>query len=276
MPVRRRYVDTPAGQVHVRTAGEGPPVVLLHWTPSSGRMYEPVMESLAARGRRAIAPDLMGYGRSDPRPVDWTIADFAANVDDVLAALGVAQGAVVGGHLSACIAVELALRPGHRVSRLVLDGCPLWSPELRARMAQFVASPPPRIAPDGAHRTLAWERVLGFVREWRPGFEPRDEDLPWLHGLMIDWLETRGASSAHAMARYDLAERLPALSLPTLLLTADGDPLAPNHGRAVALVRDAREHRFTGGHPLHEPARAEMWATVVDDFLRAGHEGGGA
>jgi pimeloyl-ACP methyl ester carboxylesterase len=274
MSVRRSYVDTHAGQVHIRTAGEGPPVVLLHWTPASGRMYEPALESFAARGRRAIATDLMGYGRSDPRPADWTIADFAANLDEVLATLGIAQSAVVGGHLAACIAVELALRPGRRVSRLVLDGCPLWSPEMRARMAQFVASPSPRVAPDGAHRTLAWDRVLCFVREWRPGFEPGDEDLPWLHGLMIDFLETRGSSSAYAMARYDLAERLPALSVPTLLLTADGDPLAPSHARAVALVRDAREHRFPGGHPLHEPARAEEWVTVVDEFLRAVPEGG--
>jgi pimeloyl-ACP methyl ester carboxylesterase len=276
MSVRRCYVDTPAGQVHIRTAGEGPPVVLLHWTPASGRMYEPVLESLAARGRRAIAPDLMGYGGSDPRPADWTIADFAANVDELLAALGLAQVAVVGGHLAACIAVELALRPGRRVSRLVLDGCPLWSPEMRARMARFVASPAPPVTPDGAHRTLAWDRVLGFVREWRPGFEPRDEDLPWLHGLMIDWLQTRGASSAYAMVRYDLAERLPALSVPTLLLTAGGDPLAPNHARAVALVRDAREHRFSGSHPLHESARAEEWVGIVGGFLRAGPDGDAA
>jgi pimeloyl-ACP methyl ester carboxylesterase len=139
---------------------------------------------------------------------------------------------------------------------------------MRARMAQFVASSPPRIAADGSHRMLAWDRVLGFVREWRPGFEPADEHLPWLHGLMIDWLETRGASSAYAMARYDLAERLPGLRVPTLFVTADGDPLAPNHDRARALVRGACEHRFAHGHPLHDDARAEEYAAVVDAFLR--------
>jgi pimeloyl-ACP methyl ester carboxylesterase len=269
MPLRRSYVDTRNGQVHVRIAGQGPAVVLLHWTPASGRMYEPVLEALATRGWRAIAPDLMGYGRSDPRPGDCTIADFAASVDETLASLAVTGAAVVGGHLSACIAVELALRRDGGVSRLVLDGCPLWSPEMRARMAQFVASPPPRVAADGSHRTLAWDRVLGFVREWRPGFEPGDRDLPWLHGLMIDWLETRGASSAYAMARYDLAERLPALRVPALLVTAEGDPLAPNHEHALARVRGAREHRFHGGHPLHESSRAEEYAAVVDAFLRA-------
>jgi pimeloyl-ACP methyl ester carboxylesterase len=266
MSVRRRYVDTRAGQVHVRVAGEGPAVVLLHWTPASGRMYEPVLAALAARGRRAMAPDLMGYGRSDPRPGDWTIADFAANVDEALGALDVTDAAVVGGHLSACVAVELALR--RPIAALVLDGCPLWSAEMRARMAQFVATAPPRVAADGSHRTLAWDRVLGFVREWRPGFVPGDGDLPWVHGLMIDWLETRGASSAYAMARYDLAERLPRLCVPTLFATADGDPLAPNHERARALVRGAGEHRFAHGHPLHDPARAEEYAAVIDAFLR--------
>lgn len=62
--IRRRIVDTPHGQVHVRaTDGEGRPLLLLHQSPRSGLMFEPLMERV---DRPAIAPDRIGYGYSDP------------------------------------------------------------------------------------------------------------------------------------------------------------------------------------------------------------------
>ena len=274
MRAKRGYVDTRDGQVHFRSAGdaEAPPVVLLHWTPASGRQYEPVLVALAARGWRAIAPDLLGYGRSDPRPADHDLPAFAASMDEALAALGVAAAPVVGGHVSACVAVELARLRGARVPRLVLDGCPLWPPEMRAQMARFVAGSGPQVSADGSHRTLPWDRVEAFVREWRPGFAATDADLPWFYGLVIDFLETRFASSARALAAYDLAAALPTLRVPTLFLTASTDPLRGHHDAARSLVAGSLEHRFEGLHPLHDPARADEYAAVLDRFLRADAE----
>lgn len=267
---RLGYVDTREGQVHFRVAGPegGRPVVLLHWTPASGRQYEPVLDALAARGWRAIAPDLLGYGRSDPRPANYGIPDFAANLDAALTALSIDAAPVVGGHVSACVAVELARLRGARVPRLVLDGCPLWPPEVRAQMAKFVAGTPPRVSADGAHRTLPWDRVEAFVREWRPGFVPTDADLPWLYALVVDYLETRFATSAAALAAYDLAAALPAIRVPTLFLTAATDPLRGHHDAARSLVTGSVEHRFEGTHPLHAAERADDYAQVLDRFLR--------
>lgn len=46
-------------------AGAGPTVLLLHGEPSWSFLYRKMIAGLAARGRRAIAPDLIGFGRSD-------------------------------------------------------------------------------------------------------------------------------------------------------------------------------------------------------------------
>lgn len=51
----------------VLAAGSGPPVLLLHGSASSAAMWAPVIHALKPRFR-LIAPDLIGYGRTDPWP----------------------------------------------------------------------------------------------------------------------------------------------------------------------------------------------------------------
>jgi haloalkane dehalogenase len=59
-----------AGGLAYRTAGpsDGPPVLLVHGYPESSYMWRAVLEPLAAAGWRALAPDLPGYGDSEPDP----------------------------------------------------------------------------------------------------------------------------------------------------------------------------------------------------------------
>jgi pimeloyl-ACP methyl ester carboxylesterase len=60
----------------VLLAGSGPPVLLLHGSASSAMMWTAAIEALKSRFR-LIAPDLIGYGRTDPWPNghDFTIDD---------------------------------------------------------------------------------------------------------------------------------------------------------------------------------------------------------
>ena len=68
---RSRQVDVSGHRLHVREAGSGEPVVLVHGLGVSGRYLEPLGELLAAR-RRILVPDLPGWGRSEdpPRALD--------------------------------------------------------------------------------------------------------------------------------------------------------------------------------------------------------------
>lgn len=56
-PLRLHYVD--------EGPRDGPVVLLMHGEPSWAYLYRKVIASLAARGCRVIAPDLIGFGRSD-------------------------------------------------------------------------------------------------------------------------------------------------------------------------------------------------------------------
>ena len=74
-----QYTDVGGGiRIGYVTAGppDGPPVLLLHGEPSWSFLYRRVLAVLAARGLRAIAPDLIGFGRSDKpaRPADHSYA----------------------------------------------------------------------------------------------------------------------------------------------------------------------------------------------------------
>ncbi len=59
-----------AGGLAYRAAGpaDGPPVLLVHGYPESSYMWRHVLPALGEAGLRALAPDLPGYGDSEPEP----------------------------------------------------------------------------------------------------------------------------------------------------------------------------------------------------------------
>lgn len=77
------HVDLPDG-VRMHYVDEGPAggetVLLLHGQPTWSYLYRTVVADLAARGLRAVAPDLVGFGRSD-KPVDRSAHSVAAHVE---------------------------------------------------------------------------------------------------------------------------------------------------------------------------------------------------
>jgi len=65
-PYRPRYCDVNEGlRMHYVDEGEGPVVLLLHGEPSWAYLYRKMIPGLVAAGLRVIAPDLIGFGKSD-------------------------------------------------------------------------------------------------------------------------------------------------------------------------------------------------------------------
>jgi len=90
--VRSSLVDTDRIRMRVLESGpaDGEPVVLVHGNLSTSRFYEHLMPELPSR-YRVIAPDMRGFGDSDPAPLDATrgLADWADDTAALLRALGV-------------------------------------------------------------------------------------------------------------------------------------------------------------------------------------------
>jgi len=268
---RKGYADSRAGQVFYRRAGQGRPLLLLHWTPLSSRMYRHVMPVFASAGFDCIAPDLPGYGRSDPRPETWSMPEYAAVMEELMDGLGLQQTAVLGGHNGSCVAAELALRAPARVTHLVLDGAPLMTPELRAVFARMTAAPRPTTHADGAHERQGFATAVALLQEYIPGFEVTDSTLPMVYEALVDFLETDFVSSGPVAGRYDLADALPRITVPTLLLGAERDTLAAHFEPAAALLAQAHRHMFAGHHPIHFSARAQEYVGIVSGFLHTSY-----
>lgn len=86
--------DTDGGALRVHYVDEGPrdaaPVLMMHGEPSWSYLYRHMIPIFAQAGHRAVAPDLIGFGRSDKptartdytyqRHVDW-MADWVRQID---------------------------------------------------------------------------------------------------------------------------------------------------------------------------------------------------
>ena len=86
-PFAPHYVeidDGEGGRLRVHHLDEGPadaaPVLLMHGEPSWSFLYRHVIPTLVAAGHRVVAPDLVGFGRSD-KPTAQSDYTYARHVD---------------------------------------------------------------------------------------------------------------------------------------------------------------------------------------------------
>src|SRR5579872_6883505 len=82
--VRRGYFECRFGQLHIHNAipagggfDEATPLICVHQSPMSGRVFQKLLRAMG-RDRSVYAPDLPGFGSSDPPHARPTIEDYAA------------------------------------------------------------------------------------------------------------------------------------------------------------------------------------------------------
>jgi pimeloyl-ACP methyl ester carboxylesterase len=112
---------TSAGEVAYGVFGgeEGPPVVLMHGTPSRSYIWRGVAPALAERFSVYVF-DLLGYGDSRPSGDDVSIAAQAKALVELLERWGLESPAVAGHDIGAAIALRAHLLEGVRFDRVAL------------------------------------------------------------------------------------------------------------------------------------------------------------
>jgi pimeloyl-ACP methyl ester carboxylesterase len=166
--------------------------------------------ALAGRDRSVYAPDLPGFGESDPPGSRPAIADYAAAIGDFLDTMRFRQIDVLGYHTSSPVAAELAVTRPKQVRRVVLVSVPLLTEAERESLRRV----PPAIAPasDGAHLAGEWERMADIYGPGAPLELVADAFAEKLrNGPHPAWL-------AHAAMQYPLRERLSLVTQQVLLL----------------------------------------------------------
>ena len=192
----------------IRIAPENPvspPVVLLHGIviDNLSSVYYTLANHVAATNV-AIACDLRGHGRSDRPPAGYRIADFVADLDGMLDAMGIDEPVVmVGNSFGGTIALGFAIAHPERTAGLVLIeahyGVEGWGDEM-ATMLHLCA----RFAREG----MAIEEDFRETRKLAP------DALPTLKEMALDeegmagvrhWIETTSMRKALTMARTAVA-----------------------------------------------------------------------
>ncbi|MCX7860597.1 MAG: alpha/beta hydrolase [Chloroflexus sp.] len=119
--INERQIMVDGFRLRVLTAGQGPAVLLLHGFVVSADDWIPTIQILAAAGYQAIAPDALGFGKSDkPGGAVYTLRRYADLNAGVLIAFGVERAAVVGHSMGGKHALATTILHPQRVERLVI------------------------------------------------------------------------------------------------------------------------------------------------------------
>jgi len=201
-------IAVPGGHLFAREwpgSGDDPPIVLLHESLGCVELWRDFPASLAAAtGRRVIAYDRLGFGRSDPHP-GLLLPDFIASEAE--------------GGLSAVVdalRLDAFVLCGHSVGGgMALSAAPYFSSRCRAVVsisAQSFLEDVTRAGVRVARETL------------RPGSD-RIERLRKYHGSKAEWVVAAWIETwLHPdLANWSLAPVLPHIRCPVLAMHGDTD-----------------------------------------------------
>ena len=228
MPLTRRIYSTRFGQLHLRSRdGTGRPLVLLHQSPRSGDMWEPLQAIL---DRPTIAPDRLGYGCSDAPPWALSLEQYAESTIDALDAAGV-EGPidVLGVNVGSLEAIEIAHQWGERVRKVAVVGVPLFSGEELQRQLEKYSEQPLKPAAEGGHLLAAWRGCFAYRA---PPY-----DLSVMHrrfsGLVV---AANPGAALRAATGYPLERKLKGLKQP-LTVFAPRDEIIEQTQRVKTLLK---------------------------------------
>jgi pimeloyl-ACP methyl ester carboxylesterase len=260
--VRRGYFECRCGQLHVHNAippgggfEEGTPLLCLHHASGSGRLFRRFL-GLAGRDRSVYAPDIPGFGESDPPAARPTIPDYAGAIGDFLDSMRFRQIDVLGYQTGALLAAELAIARPKQVRRVVMISVPVLNDTERdaLRRASWVPSD------DASQLVSEWKRALEC-------YGP-NVSLDLRVQAFAEKLKS-GSQTAWTLAaaqQYHSRERL-ALVTQTALVLRPKDDFWEATGRAREVLSKARFIDLPQGNSLFE-ATPEAVVDSTRDFLR--------
>jgi len=285
MTVRCGYVDTRHGQVHYRESGTGAPLVLLHATPRSARVYTK-LQALLSKRFRVIAPDTLGFGNSDPLPANVTMPMLAESVADFIEALDLQAPAVFGLHTGNKVGAALSAARPDLVSRFICCGMThsividrkQRDDAIKDIVEKYFAAEP--TMPDDTHLLRGWGRTYkSLVDTWWgsrivDAAPVTDTVLKEAQDEVLDRIQARASFDAVYRANFDfdLAGALSVLTMPVQIIelaTPGEDHLGRQAGALLNLIPNAQAVTFenTDRDVLeHEP---ENLAAAIKTFLAA-------
>ena len=269
---REQDIDVGDGlHLHVVSSGNGPSLLLLHGFTGSAKTWEPLRAAIDDRFS-IHAIDLPGHGHS-ASPADrlrYALDRFAVDLAKVLDTLGLDRVAVLGYSLGARAALRFAIRQPSRLNALILESGAPGITDPKDRIARLISD-------QALAESIETDGVAAFVDEWerRPMWESQSRlDERVRAELRAQRLANDARGLANSVrgsgvaADPPMTDRLPYLSVPTLLIAGALDPKFVAIGKDMqSAIPDARLAVVDdAGHAVHleQPRR---FADIVAEFL---------
>ncbi len=264
-----RRLAVGATQIAWDTFGDGPPVVLIHGTPSWSYLWRHVAPVLSERFT-VYALDLPGYGDSAASPdADLSIAAHAKVLVELLDEWGLERPAVAGHDIGGAIALRAHLLHERRFSRIALVDAVVLAPWITPTTRHVQA----HLDVYGTMPSHVFERITaGHLRTavHRP---LGDEAFAAYHGR---WTGKAGqAAYLHKVACFDendtreLEPLLPGIDVPVQIVWGEHDCwLDPAVARRLAELVPGAELVMIedAGHFAMEDAPAEVAQALLGFF----------
>ncbi len=280
-PPRNTLWLTVAGlRIHCLSAGtDGPAVMLLHGSgfDAAGVSFGATISDLATRCR-VFAPDLPGFGESDPMPAGWGFAEHSAFLAPLLAALGLSRATLVGVSMGGGIALGFALDAPERVERLVLIDSACLDDALPGGRATWFVVHLPGVSALQWHLLTSSQRLTRWMLQGAMPHRPAPPPVDLLDHITRLMRKPHAAAAFRKWERREVGwyglrtcyvDRLPELDVPTLVLHGADDPLIPIAvaERASRLLRNARLEIIPDCGHLAPLDRPEAVTRALNDFL---------
>lgn len=252
---------------------DGAPVLLMHGEPSWAYLYRHIISGLVAKGRRVIAPDLIGFGRSDKpaKRTDYTYERHVAWMSQWLTSLDLKGltlfcqdwGGLIGLRLVAAFPERFAglviANTGLPVGTGMSDGFKAW-----LEMSQSIpVMPIGGIVNMGTGRNLTEAEVAAYDAPFPDEtFKEGARQFPTLVPVTPEH-----ASVAENIAAWAVLEQF---DKPVVTAFSDGDPVTRGGDAAIqARIPGAKGQphvTLSGGHFLQEDSPAEI-VDVIDALI---------
>lgn len=273
-PFEPRSLNVGAGTMRYVDEGAGPPIVMVHGTPTWSFLYRDLIKGLRDR-YRCVAPDHLGFGLSDkPAGASYRPEDQAQRLGRLIDTLALEDITLVVHDFGGPIGLAYAIEHPTSVRRLVLFNTWMWS-FVGDRQMQWIA----RVFAGRLGRLLyerwafavnvLFRRAFGDRRRYTRGVHAQYQgpmrDPAARHATWVYARELLGSSSWYGTLwqRRDRIARIPAL-----LVWGMKDPAFARYlprWRSVFAHAEVVELPDVGHAPMEE--RAAEITPVISRFL---------
>jgi haloalkane dehalogenase len=268
--------DGTALRIHAVDEGpaDAPPVLLLHGEPSWSYLYRRIITDLVAKGHRVVAPDLVGFGRSDKpaarddytfeRHVDWMRAWLAAKALTGITLFCQDWGGLIG--------LRLVAAEPERFARVVAanTGLPIGEGSSAGFEQWLQFSQHTLTLPIGNILNMGTARDLGAaeIAAYNAPFPDETYKSGARRFPVLVPVTPEHASVAENKAAWQVLE---GFEKPFLTAFSDGDPVTKGGEKIfqarIPGTRGQPHVILQGGHFLQEDCPDEI-AALIDRFIR--------